>query len=818
MAAAAEQMGVPVGALTVNDGLVSGPGGKSASYGSLSAAAANPALVAAPASPKPTSQFTLVGTPTNRIDARDIVTGKKRYTLDLTPADLGGITPMPTMVRRPPTINGTVVSVHNTDAVKAMPGVIGVATIPTLVETQPGVFQVGPQASGVAVMAQTFGQALDGVDALDVTWGPGTADTQSNDTIRAALEAAIQPVLDPGLLTSSIDAEFDWAWASHAAMETNCAIADVRPDRATIWSPLQTPIVALQAIAQGLGLPAGSVTAHVIQAGGAFGRKLFYDAAWEAAMVSKALKRPVKLMWHRTDDFRHGRMHPQAHHHIRTTYAGGEVLTWEHRVASVETDFRHGLGEILTAEYDSLPPGLGNQTFSQTVFDMTIVCPYNFGVVSQTLAPEIMPLQFHTGSMRSVYSYNTRGVEEIVVDELAAAMGRDPVAFRLAFLKDPRYQAVLGAVAKAGNWGQRMPAGTAQGVGFHAEFKSCTACLVEIDTNNVDHFGRKIPRVTSATIAVDAGLPINPRGLQANMISGLTDAISYTLLAGVHIINGAPQEGSYAEYHFARQYQSPLAVNVIVMPPTTGDPGGAGELGLAAAVGAIANAYAGDGAPASQLPSVQSLVLLRLRYPAHPAERRSRRSGEQPAGKFLPAALLRRSPRAQPQLHHQRAVGHGRRTRRPPHALGHPGPPRDHRPEVRLRTRCLQSLHQPHQRRRVQPVLGARVRDPAHRRDHDDRRVGRDRRGYRGQWHPPPCPGGLARCRRAPVRVLPARADHGRRRPARQELGRDRCGHRRHPQRLPVRHLHADPRSHQDGSGRDGHRLTLDDHLRFRSL
>ena len=136
-----------------------------------------------------------------------------------------------------------------------------------------------------------------------------------------------------------------------------------------------------------------------------------------------------------------------------------------------------------------------------------------------------------------------------------------------------------------------MPNGHAQGVGFHYEYQSCTACLVELDTTNIDHFGRKIPRVTKATIAVDAGLPINPRGLQAAMISGLTDAISYTLLAGVHIVNGLPQEGSYSEYHFARQYQSPLQVNVIVMPPTTGNPGGSGELGLPAAVGAIANAY-----------------------------------------------------------------------------------------------------------------------------------------------------------------------------------------------------------------------------------
>ena len=330
----------------------------------------------------------------------------------------------------------------------------------------------------------------------------------------------------------------------------------------------------------------------MIQAGGSFGRKLFFDAALEAAQVSQALKMPVKLMWHRTDDFRHGRMHPQAHHHVQATYLLGNVVTFQHHVASVETDFRHGLGEILTAVAAQLPLGLGNMGFAQTVFLTTIDSPYNFGVTSQLLSPELYPDVFHTASMRSVYSYNTRGVEEIIVDELAAAMGQDPVAFRLAFFRDARYNAVLQQVATAGNWGAKLPQGVAQGVGFHAEYQSCTAALVELDTNNIDHFGRKIPRVTKATIAVDAGLPINPLGLEANMISGLTDAISCTLLAGVHIVNGTPQEGSYAEYHFARQYQSPQQVNVIVMPPTTGKPGGSGELGIPAAVGAIANAYA----------------------------------------------------------------------------------------------------------------------------------------------------------------------------------------------------------------------------------
>ena len=110
-----------------------------------------------------------------------------------------------------------------------------------------------------------------------------------------------------------------------------------------------------------------------------------------------------------------------------------------------------------------------------------------------------------TGSFRSVYSANTRGAEEIVVDEIAKQQGKDPAAFRREFLKTDRQRAVLAKVVKEGSWGRSMPAGFAQGIAFHDEYKSCTACLVEIDARDPQD-----PRVTRATIAVDVGLPDQP--------------------------------------------------------------------------------------------------------------------------------------------------------------------------------------------------------------------------------------------------------------------------------------------------------------------
>ncbi|MFF7763925.1 xanthine dehydrogenase family protein molybdopterin-binding subunit [Streptomyces griseorubiginosus] len=563
VAAAARRWGLEAGDLTVRAGVVIAPDGRTASYGSLTTAAATLDPGSLTITPKKASEHTLVGTPTSRIDARALVTGAHPYTLDL---DVPGAKPC--MVRRPPTINGTVDSVDNEAAVRAMPGVLDVVVIDT----------------GVAVVAETFGQALDGKNALEVTWGGGTVDALSDTDIRVRLKAAT-PSLDLlGALLRKVDAEFDFAFASHAPMETNSAVADVRSDSAEIWSGLKSPIVAQAAIAEAVGLPVSRVKVHVMQSGGSFGRRLFFDAALEAAVVSRKSGRPVRLMWSRVDDMRHGRMRPATHHRVRATYAAGQVLTFEHRVAAVETDFRHGLGDAVTAAAASLPTGLGNATFAQTLFLTTVKSPYNFGVTTQTLTE--VPLKMHTGSWRSVYSANTRGAEEIVVDELAARLGKDPVQFRRAFLKTDRQRAVLDRAAEEGEWGRDLPAGWAQGIGFHEEYKSCTACLVEIDASDP-----KKPRVTRAVIAADVGRVINPRGLEAQLLGGLTDAISTTLRAGLHIDKGLPLEGSYSQFHYARQKDTPKDVRIHILEGAD-EPGGAGELGVPAAVGAVANAYA----------------------------------------------------------------------------------------------------------------------------------------------------------------------------------------------------------------------------------
>ncbi|MGH9093597.1 MAG: molybdopterin cofactor-binding domain-containing protein, partial [Acidimicrobiales bacterium] len=285
--AAAIELGDDIDSLRTSGGSVISATGTELSYGSLAQKAAATSTTTASTPLKPASQFRVIGTPTPRVDALEAVTGTKQYTMDVNAPGA-----LPTMICRPPTINGTVLAVTNRAAIAAMPGITDVAAIPT----------------GVAVRGQTFGQCIDAVRALQVDWGPGDVDGESDATVHQQLKAAQLPFAVPTLpLAETIEHEFTFWWKSNSALEPQTAVADVLPDGATIWSACQTPILTQETIAKDLGLALDAVTVHVTEGGGAFGRRMFVDAPLEAARISKAVGKPVRLMWSRTDEFRWGR-------------------------------------------------------------------------------------------------------------------------------------------------------------------------------------------------------------------------------------------------------------------------------------------------------------------------------------------------------------------------------------------------------------------------------------------------------------------------------------------------------------------------------
>ncbi len=574
--AAAILLGAEVSGLVAKAGVITGAGGKSATYGELSKKAASKTTKKVKVTIKKSSDLTIIGTPQNRIDALAAVTGRKRFTADLDVPDA-----LPTMVCRPPTLNGKPGAVKNQAAVEKMPGVTDVAVIDT----------------GVAVRAATFGQCIDAVRALDVAWKGGPVDGESDDSVLRKLKGAELPMAVPKvpLLAKTIDMRFEFMFRSSAALEPNCAIADVRGKKATVWAGLKSPIVAQKDIADAIGLAQNNVTVNVVTSGGSFGHKLFNDGALEAAKISKAMGKPVKLMWHRCDEPRQGRVHPMCTSRVRATVLANQVLTFEQRHTGVQTDFSHGLGERLTSMVGELPTGLGNLGLAESIFTLTQELPYNFGVVTQLLNE--VNLKFNTGSMRNIYSPDVACANELLIDRLAQEMRKDPLEFRMSFLKSKKAKKALAKVAEVGNWGRTMEPGTAQGIAIHSEYKGATAVLVEIDTrpetvNRPIRDGVTGPRVTKAVIAIDVGLVVNPRGLEAQMMGGVADGIALVLTSSNHLKDGGFLEGSWDNYFYTRQWNVPPSFECIVMPSNGKVVGGAGEAGVPATVAATACAYA----------------------------------------------------------------------------------------------------------------------------------------------------------------------------------------------------------------------------------
>jgi isoquinoline 1-oxidoreductase beta subunit len=562
--AGAHYLGVAPSTVHTEDTHVVCADGRRVPYGTISEAAARVKVPEVPPVPKPLDQLKIVGTPRSRLDARDIVTGRLRFALDLPVPDA-----LPAVLALPRTAGATVVSVDAT-AARAMPGVVAVTAIPGMPTA--GVLP------GVAVVARTVPQALAARAALDVRWSAGPLDDVSDRELSAALHAMLEPT--PPMMGEGIDAVFEWPYLAHAAMETNDAVADVRDGRAEVWTGAKAPVIALQLVAETLGLAEEQVTLHVVACGGSFGRRLFYDSPVQAAQISQRVGRAVKLLYTRGDDTRHGRTRPASVHHVRATVEHGDVTRFAHHMAAANADFRHGLGELVTASAAQQSP----EAAGQFVFNLSQKMPYKVGATSLTLRER--QLAVPTGSWRSVYSGPFATVNEIVIDELARLCGRDEYEYRRALLDDERARAVLDVAARQGRWGRKMPAGTAQGLGMHNEFKSIVAYLMECDVR-----GRE-PRITRVTVAVDVGRVVNPKGLKAQLWGATMDAIAVVFRAGLHLDRGRIREGADIYRQWTWMRHTPLEISVHILPPKRDLPGGAGELGFPAACAAAANAWA----------------------------------------------------------------------------------------------------------------------------------------------------------------------------------------------------------------------------------
>ncbi|MGQ0625866.1 MAG: molybdopterin cofactor-binding domain-containing protein [Sporichthyaceae bacterium] len=594
---AAKQWGVSPEQVRTRNGHVFGPDGQMLSYAALAVPAAKSAGDIGELPDDDLVDFTVgppkggvIGTSPIPSDMRAAVTGAKKFAMDL---DIPNA--LPTMVCRPPTINGSVVSVRNLEAVKKMPGVTDVGVIPINTPN----LSTAANASGVAVRAKTFGQCIDAVRALKVEWSASSNAGKNSDDYVEQVNSLLLGMLPPLPGGTVIEETTTHQFRSSSPLETNCAIADVREDQATLYLATKIPNTWVERIAvELLGMPLDKVSLRMTNGGGSFGRKLFADAAWEAAAASQLFGKPVRLMYHRTDDNRHGRMHPAAVNHTRATVVDRSVTSFTQRHATWATDFSHGAGEIVSSYLvGGAPDGrTGNRyTTSPYFYQAVVQVPYNFGL-TDVLADEVGELdELPTSAVRNVSSPENAVGRETVVESLAEHFGMDGYEFRRAFLKKPEAIAVLDAVAKAGKWGRKMKPGTAQAIAFHEEYKCSIACMMEIDARPRT-VNRRIQsaatgmRITKAIIGVDIGLPINPDGVKAQLMGGCMDGIAYALTQSSHIEDGLPLEGSWDNCAYTRQWNTPFEFQAIVMPARRDWPGGAGEIGIAAAYACAANA------------------------------------------------------------------------------------------------------------------------------------------------------------------------------------------------------------------------------------
>ena len=571
---AAVHFGISVNEINTENGFAIDNNGSRIAYSELTAGVEGRNDAARLAKPKDPSQYKIIGTPQKRADARDIVTGKLDFAMDLDIPDA-----MPTVVARPPSLGGCVITFDDSEAI-GLPGVLAIKEVP---------LDVDANSSGVAVVARSFGEAFRARDALNISWSVGAAEHLSDAEVIEQLRAINLPTLPKiPLATDSVGGEFIFPYLAHAPMETMTAVADATGSKIRVWTGAKTPLAAQAKIARDLGVLPTDVEVNVIQSGGSFGRRLFFDAAVEGARISQIVNRPIKLMFTRQDDTKFGRARPLSLHNVKATYTRGfligkKVLSFDHRAATAELDLEHGFGDGITALGGELAPA----AFSQTVWHSTQLVQYKFGVTSLLLNEKkfVVP----TSSWRGIYSGTAAVANEIVVDELARAMNEDECQFRLQMLDDERSKAVLRKVSQEGNWGRRMKKGRAQGLGLHKEYKSRAAVLVELQTFKNPE---KECKVTKIVVALDVNRVLNPTGLEAQVIGAATDAITYMIRTSLHLDNGAIRESSYGDFEIARMRNTPPDIEVHFMPPNGETPGGAGELVVPAAAAAIANAFA----------------------------------------------------------------------------------------------------------------------------------------------------------------------------------------------------------------------------------
>jgi isoquinoline 1-oxidoreductase beta subunit len=580
VAAAAERWQMPAGEIEVRDGVVRHGSGTQATFGELAEAAARQA-VPTEVRLKDASQFRLIGNPQiRRKDSSGKIDGTAHYTQDVR---LPGM--LTAVVAHPPRFGAKVKS-FDAAVAKAVPGVEKVVQIP----------------SGVAVLAHDFWSAKLGRDALAaaIDWDESEAFALGSEEILAQYrDLAAKPGTvarkegDPEAALAGaakvVEAEFTVPYLAHAAMEPlNCVIAP-EGDGVRVVNGEQFQTGDQANLARVLGLKPAQIRIDMLYAGGSFGRRAnpHSDYLVEAAEIFKAAggKVPVKMQWTREDDMRAGWYRPLYLHRLRAGVdTAGRPVSWEHRIVGQSiiagTAFE---GRLMTNGVD------------KTSVEGAANLPYGVpNILVDLHSPRLpVPVQW----WRSVGSSHTAFAVECLIDELAAAAGQDPVAYRMSLLEGhPRHQGVLKLAAEKSGWGTPLGPGRGRGVAVHESFNSYVAQVAEVTVRKSGAL-----RVDRVVIAVDCGIAVNPDVIRAQMEGGMGFGLSAALLSELSLKEGRVEQSNFHDYQVLRIDRMPnVEVHIV---PSSEAPTGVGEPATPVIAPAVANAvFAATGQRPRSLP------------------------------------------------------------------------------------------------------------------------------------------------------------------------------------------------------------------------
>ena len=554
--AAANKWGVAASSLKAENGVVSG-GGKSATYGELASAAAS-IPVPKEVKLKDASQFNIVGKAIPRLDTPAKVNGTAEFGIDVKVPGL-----VYASVEMSPVIGGQPKSFDDS-AVRSLPGIIGVYKI----------------NGGVGIVADSYWRAFKARKALKVEWdlGPGAnLSTKGMWDGTKAADKSVAPIKvrpDVGNANDALKgaakvlkAEYFTQHVGHQPLEPMNMVAIVSGDKCELIGPTQFQQGAQGFAAAAIGLKPENVSVRTTYLGGGFGRRIVTDFVVQAAELSKASGRPVKVLWSREDDMKNDWYRPQSLNRMEGGLdASGNPVAIKHQISS------QSITQVLF--------GLPKNTLDPFMVEAA-VAPYDVPNTSHDLI--IHDTGIRVGYLRAVSHTMNCFANESFMDELAHAAGKDPVAYRMELLsKEPRFANVLKIAADKAGWGKKLPAGRALGVALMEGYGTYMAQIAEVSVSGGDI------KVHKVTVACDCGRMVNPGIVRQQLESGIVYGLSHALYSDITLTNGRVDQNNFNDFRILRSTETPEMD--IILVDSTEKPGGTGEPSTSLIAPAVANA------------------------------------------------------------------------------------------------------------------------------------------------------------------------------------------------------------------------------------